>query len=682
MRSKHSFLISTMFVSSLVFPGIAFPQGSTLHEWLFLKDRIAFSDNRPAQSLGISDRAMHRRAKVLPHDQLIDALDFPLPEEYLAAIRATGASVRSTSRWLNAVSIEATPEQRDACVRLPFVRTAEPVAVFARSLPERTPAPPLYKREGVTAIDYGQSFTQLNNIKVVDVHTLGINGTGVIVGMLDDGFNNRRVHPAMKGIQVLADSDFVQRDGNTSIAAGEFRGQGDHGSYTLSTLAGFSSGQVVGPAYGASLMLAKTEVDSVEVMVEEDYYVAGLEWLERLGADVVSSSLGYIDWYTYRDLDGKTATTSKAARVAARKGVVFVTAAGNEGNYRTFNPDSTGTLIAPADADSIIAVGAAFSTGQLLSFSSTGPSFDGRIKPEVVAQGLSVYCANGGTASGYVSVSGTSLSTPLTAGVAALVLSAHPELTPMQVREAMIQTALRISDGTSKTSVYPNNFYGYGMVNALNAVLYHGLVFSNRPQVTVNGSTMTVAISIASKNVLLTDSLFLYYRPNINSVLQRVRLTATGQANMYSASLPWPGGTVFPQAYFYARDNSGNVRMNPYDAPASFFILQPDSVQTGIPENEVVPDHFILHNNFPNPFNPGTTIRFDAPTVSDVELVIYNSLGQRVRTLFRGNSRQGVNLFTWNDARNDDGVVVASGVYFALLRTPTGTLTNAMILMR
>jgi serine protease AprX len=678
MRSKHSFLIFTLFVSSLVFPGIAFSQRS--HEWLFLKDRAAFSDNMPAQSLGISDRAMHRRAKVLPHDRLIDALDAPLPEEYLAAIRATGAIVRSTSRWLNAVSIETTPEQRDACVRLPFVRTAEPVAVFVRSLPEKTTAPPLYKREGSTALDYGQSFTQLNNIKVVDVHNLGINGSGVIVGMLDEGFTNHKVHTALKGIRVLAEYDFVQRDSNTSRQPGEFIPDIEHGAATLSALAGFESGKLIGPAYGASLLLAKTEVDSVEVRIEEDYYVAGLEWLERLGADIASSSLGYIDWYTYRDLDGKTATTSKAARVAARKGLLLVTAAGNQGNYRTFNPDSTGTLIAPADTDSIVTVGAASSTGQLVGFSSTGPSFDGRIKPEVVAQGLFVYCADGNTTSGYFPQSGTSLSTPLTAGVAALVLSAHPDLTPMQVREALIQTAVRINDGTSKTSVYPNNFYGYGMVNALSAVLYHGLVFSNRPQITVNGSTMTVAISIASKNPLVADSLFLYYRPNINSLFQRVRLTATGQVNMYSVSIPWPGGTVFPQAYFYARDNSGNVRMNPYDAPSSLFTLQ-DTVQVGTPFNPI-PDNFILHYNFPNPFNPGTTIRFDAPTVSNVELVVYNSLGQRVRTLFRGNSRQGVNLFAWNDSRSDDGVVVASGVYFAVLRTPTVTLTNPMILIR
>jgi hypothetical protein len=681
MRSKLSFLTFTLFLSSLLFPRIAYPQRS--HEWLFLEDRPAFSDNSTALSLGISDRAMHRRAKVLPHDQLIDALDLPIPEKYLDAIRATGATIRSTSRWMNAVSIEATPEQREACARFLFVRNVEPVAIYKRSFPEPTAAPSPLLRKGSAGIqlDYGPSLTQLSNIKVVDVHSLGINGSGAIIGMLDDGFNNHTIHPALKNIRVLAEYDFVQQDNNTSRAPGEFSSQGIHGAGTLSSIGGFDSGNLIGAAYGASFVLAKTEIDSVEIHVEEDNYVAGLEWMERLGADVASSSLGYRDFdlttysYAYQALNGRTAICSKAATVAARKGVLLCTAMGNEGSQTGPNTYASGTIIAPADADSIIGVGAVSSNnGVLAGFSSTGPTSDGRIKPEVVAQGVGVHWANGST-SGYYDPSGTSCSTPLVAGVAALVFSAHPELTPMQVREALIQTAQHLTG-----VIYPNNNYGYGMVHALDAVLFYGLVFSNNPQVSVSGSTITVSISIASKNALVSDSLFLYYRTNASSPFQRVKLNATGQPNVYSVSIPAPGGSSFPQAYFYARDNTGKVRTGPSNAPDSLFTLQPDTA-TGVVVS-TVPDHFILYNNYPNPFNPGTTIRFDAPTVSDVELVIYNSLGQRVRTLFRGNSRQGLNLFTWNDSRNDDGVVVASGIYFAVLRTPTRTLTNPMILVR
>ncbi|MGH2567385.1 MAG: S8 family serine peptidase, partial [Bacteroidota bacterium] len=507
--------------------------------WIVFQDRgssAAQLQSASPNALGITERALRRRAKVLQPGQLIDELDLPLTPEYLEAVRSTGATIHATSRWLNAVSVEATPGQLQACLRLPFVQSTQPVAVFKKNRPDASPTSFLEKGATAASLDYGQSFTQLNNIKVVDVHNLGINGYGVIVGMVDDGYNNHRTHNALKNIDVLAEYDFVQRDSNTSRASGEFFSQGNHGSYTLSALAGFDSGNLIGPAYGASLLLAKTEVDSVEVRVEEDLYVEGLEWLESLGADIVSSSLGYIDWYTYRDLDGKTAVTTKAALVAARKGVLLVTAAGNEGNFRTFNPDSTGTLIAPADADSIVTVGAVSSNGVLAGFSSTGPTFDGRIKPEVVAQGVSVYAANGASPSNYISVSGTSLSTPLTAGAAALVLSAHPELTPMQVREALLQTALRINDGTSRTTTYPNNFYGYGMVNALDAVLYHGIAFSSKPQVVVSGNQLTVTISIASKASapLVPDSLFMYYRTVPNSAFQRVNLTETGQGNQYS----------------------------------------------------------------------------------------------------------------------------------------------------
>lgn len=670
-------LLLPLFLSFGFAISLAHAQSSRV--WIQFQDRDASLLNASPQSLGITQQALQRRAKVLPPSQLIDDFDLPPRQEYLEAIRSTGATVRAVSRWLNAVSVEATPEQRASCSQLPFVKLIQPVAVFLKKRPEVISLPTLHKSATSTAIDYGPSLTQLSNIKVVDVHNLGINGSDVIVGMVDDGYTNHRVHNAMKNIRVLAEYDFIQRDSNTSRAPGEFFAQGLHGAYTLSALAGFENGKLVGPAYGASLLLAKTEVDSVEVQVEEDLYVEGLEWLERMGADIVSSSLGYIDWYTFRDLDGKTATTTKAALVAARKGVLLVTAAGNQGHFRTRNPDSTGTLIAPADADSIVTVGAAASNLIIASFSSTGPTFDGRIKPEVVAQGVSVYAANGTTLTDYTYVSGTSLSTPLTAGVAALVLSAHPQLTPMQVREALIQTTQRVNDGT-RTATWPNNFYGYGMVNALEAVLYHGMAFSNRPRVFQSGNQLTVSISIASKTPLVGDSLFLYYRSTSSAPFARVRLNPANQPNSYSAAIPAPTGGVYPQAYFSARDNTGRVRTSPYNAPDSVFVLQPDSV-IAVPPSPI-PDRFILYPNYPNPFNAGTIIRFDAPEATDVELAIYNVLGKKVRTLFNGRCVQGVNRFVWNDGRSDDGTPIASGVYFYRLSTPTGTLTSKLAYIR
>ncbi|MCI0707302.1 MAG: S8 family serine peptidase [Ignavibacteriae bacterium] len=661
----------------------AISQSSSSLTWIFFKDRGSAAVDVSALSpnvLGISKRALWRRAKVLPPGRLIDERDLPVAAENIDAIRATGARIRATSRWFNAVSIEATPNQLQACRQLPFVQHSQPVALSYRRKPEVSVAPPLLrKRATAAALDYGLSITQIENINAVGLHDLGINGYGVIVGMVDDGYNNHRVHEAMKDIRVLAEYDFIQRDSNTSVEPGENASRGSHGALTLSTLAGFKEGELIGAAYGASLLLAKTEVAESETQIEEDYYVEGLEWLDSLGADIISSSLGYIDWYDYDDLDGNTAVTTQAARILAQRGILLVTAMGNEQHFRTFDPNSTGTLIAPADADSIIAVGAVASNNIIASFSSTGPTFDGRIKPEVVAQGVSVRSAIGSTISNYAFVNGTSLSTPLTAGAAALVLSAHPELTPMQIREALIETAQQVND-PQRAAEWPNNYYGWGKVDAYAAVLYHGLVFSNKPVVAQSGGNLIITTAIVPNpsTPLTGDSLFLYYRAPSETEFQRVPLSPTGQQNMYSASVAATDSVL--EGYFSARDNSGAVRTNPYDAPNSLLTLEVDSNQTGIPPNPTIPDKFILHANYPNPFNSGTIIRFDAPQVVEVELAIYNVLGQKIRTLFRGLSTQGTNQYSWDGTV--DGVPTASGVYFSRLTTPTTTLTGKMVYIR
>ena len=572
----------TLLVSALSVS--AFAQ-QTQRYWITLRDRGPHADlsKLSAQALGISDHALWRRAKVLPADKLIDELDLPVHQAYLDHLRASGITIRSTSRWFNAVSAELTPSQQSTVSSLSFVASVGPVAVFIRREPQIISSGAtlsLSKGASTTDLTYGPSLAQLTNIKVVDVHALGINGAGVIIGMLDDGFNYHTVHPALKNIKVIAEYDFVQRDSNTSIAPAEFAGQGDHGETTLSVLGGFFNGQLIGVAYGASFILAKTEDissgNSADFRVEEDNYVAGLEWEERLGAEVVSSSLGYNVFsdgpsYSYQDMNGKTATTTKAARIAASKGVLLVTAMGNEGNYQS-GMKNTGTLIAPADADSVVSVGAVWSDGSIASFSSTGPTSDGRIKPEVVAQGVSVYVGSGTGV--YRTSDGTSYATPLTAGVAALLLSAYPTWTPMQVRNALMQTAKPLYNTSAGMTTRPNNFFGWGMVDALKAV---------------QGA------------------------------------------------------------------NNGNG---------------------------VTPTRFVLHNNYPNPFNGSTAIVVDAPTEQEMELSIYNLLGQKVRTLYHGKSSPGVSTFYWRDGVDDSNNHVATGIYICRLNVAGAVFSQKIVYLK
>ncbi len=688
---------------------------SPQRSWIFLKDKGVSASRLQGidpRTLGISDRALKRRAKVLPADRLLDSRDLPVAPEYLEQLRAMGFKIHATSRWLNSVSVEATPAQIAGLSELSFVQSTELVGRAQRPQPAISPLPfanALSKSERTTSIDYGTSITQLQSMRVPEVHSLGINGGGVLVGMIDDGFNSRKTHNALKNIQVLAEYDWIQSDSTTSTEAGDAAGQGDHGCYTLSALAGFSNGNLVGPAFGATLILAKSEYIPTETQIELDNYVAALEWMERMGADVVSTSLGYDDLdpfgrfnpgdITYSMKNGRSAVTSLAGTAAASKGVLLVTAMGNEGPWRRianlpsdsiYRPVTgvTGSLITPADADSIVAVGAAFSSffgNQLASFSSTGPTSDGRVKPEVVAQGVSVVSASPGSLNNYVGVSGTSLSTPLVGGVAALVFSAHPELTPMQVREALINTAVQINDTDPAKNItsWPNNWYGHGIVNAFDAILYHGLVLSNRPVVISSETTFTVTTWIKSKNPLTTDSLFLFFKKSSESIFQRVLLTPTGLPDQFNVRVSRSLMDSTSLGYFSARDNSGTARRSPFNAPDSLFSLAPtpDSILGIYPPVAGVPQEFVLHANYPNPFNGSTTILFDVPKTSFVTLDMFNLLGQRIRTIFSGDVPIGTKWTFW-DGRDETGRTVASGVYFYRLTTPTSALTKRLLYIK
>jgi subtilisin family serine protease len=433
--------------------------------WVYFRDKGP--GGTVAARLPITPRAFSRRTLRAAGRMTTGSFDAPLVRAYVDAVAARVARVRQESRWFNAVSVEATTAQVRALEALPFVAGLDVVRRYRRgptervtdlAAPARSSAAPARPRALV--LDYGTSIGQLRQIGVPAVHETGLHGEGVIVAVFDAGFNNL-AHEVFAPMSILARRDFV--NGDEDVGDGADQGEGSHGTATLSVLGGFKEGQLIGPAYAASFILAKTENTASETPVEEDNWAAAAEWAEAMGADVISSSLGYLVYdspftsYGFADMNGDTAISTRAADLAASLGVVVVNSAGNNGFDSTHN-----TLGAPADGHGVIAAGAVDPLGTRAFFSSVGPSADGRIKPDVAAQGVAVKVASPTSPTGYGLANGTSFSCPLTAGVAALVLQAHPEYTPQQVADALRATA---SQGAA-----PDNLLGYGILDAVAAV--------------------------------------------------------------------------------------------------------------------------------------------------------------------------------------------------------------------
>jgi serine protease AprX len=440
---------------------------------------IHFTDKGPAglaktvrQDL-VSPLSLRRRLNVLPADRALDFDDLPVESSYVDWLLARGIEIRQRSKWFNAVSTSVTAVQIQEIASLTFVREVELLYRMQKDARFQVEQPPPSSTEGLRkvdsplALDYGASLPQVSLIRIPEVHATGNTGQGVIVGVFDNGFR-LPAHESIDSLKIIATYDFV--DHKTSVVPNNpSPSTGAHGIYTLSALSGYAPGQLIGPAYGASFILARTENDSSETPVEEDNWIAAIEWADSIGVQVASTSLGYLTYdppyksWTWQDMNGHTTKISLAATMAARKGIVVLNSAGN--NYAVADTNIN-TLNAPADADSILAVGAVTPEGARAAFSSVGPTTSNprRIKPDIMATGTSIYCASPTVTTGYVYVQGTSLSCPLAAGVAAMMLQAVPTATPMQVIEALRNTASQASR--------PDNRMGWGVINAVRAIDY------------------------------------------------------------------------------------------------------------------------------------------------------------------------------------------------------------------
>jgi len=451
------------------------PSGERLSVWLALADKGEQSPGQLAAMLAaaagsLAPRALARRmrAGVTP---LVDYRDLPVHPGYLETLAARRLEPLAVSRWFNQVAVRTTDDCLADFARISFVSRVLPVERCRRSRDPAPAAAPLERRSTPAAggrggaVDYGMSFEQLAQLNLPAVHDSGYIGAGVLVCVLDEGFNFLDKHEALRGqpIPLERQRDFVravQTVQDTTDGASF-----NHGTWVLGCLAGNLPGAYVGAAYGAEFALARTEVHVGETPQEMIYWGLGAEWADSLGAEIISSSVGYTTFdggqgsYRYADMDGHTTLVSRAAEIAAAKGILVVNAVGNEG------AGSWRYLVAPSDVDgdSVLAVGAVDRDGVPAGFSSYGPSADGRVKPDLAARGVSnPLVSASGDPNQYVTGSGTSFAAPLVAGAAACLMQARPWWTPQDVSCALRFTASRATD--------PDLRVGYGVVDALAAL--------------------------------------------------------------------------------------------------------------------------------------------------------------------------------------------------------------------
>lgn len=458
---------------------------------VYFRDKAGtpFSVSQPQAFL--SARAVTRRSRqniaVLPRD-------LPVTPSYVTQVKAVpGAAVWYTSRWFNAAVVDCDSATLTAIQALPFVRNTQ--TVNRTSTAATSPKPPELltqpnqQRPSANPV-YGTAYQQANMIGAVTMHNAGFRGEGMQIAVFDDGFpgvNQTAPFASLRTDGRIADTyNFVERNANVY-------GRDSHGTTTLSTLAANQTGVFVGTAPKATYRLYITEDDKSENPIEEVNWLVAAERADSAGVDVISSSLGYNTFdipyanYSYANLDGRTAISTRAATVAARVGMIVVNSIGNDG--RRTGP----SLLAPSDADSILTAGAVDSLRNYAALSSKGPSADNRIKPNLATQGLqaAIIGENGQPGRG----NGTSFSCPILAGMVAGFWQANPTLTAQQVISFLQRS------GSQFTA--PDNLLGYGIPNFVRA---YGLANPGVPLAT-------------SPRAITNDQLVVYPNPTNGSDL-------------------------------------------------------------------------------------------------------------------------------------------------------------------
>ena len=410
---------------------------------------VGFCNKAGSREVALSSTALSMREK---HGVEIDSLDYAVSSIYVDSLRHAGTHVYHTSRWMNGATIGVKDTSVLQRIRQwPFVRLVEKTR-YDESWESSSVRRRVIDKRAMTYSDYGEAQRQLSTYNLLPLHDAGYQGQGIRIAVIDGGFEKANSLGALDSVrqQLLGWYDL------TDDTYDFFGSEGSHGTMCLSTIAAITS-DFRGAATKAMYYMIRSEENDTESPKEMDNLVAAFELADSLGVHICSVSLGYYqfddyEWdLTYADMDGKTTRVSRAATIAARKGMLLCISAGNEGDTDWKH------LTAPSDADSILSVGAVDTNGAIAMFSSYGPSADGRVKPDVCAVGRNAAVIRP-SSNEVVFSNGTSFACPLVAGMAACLWSALPDCSNMDIRERIIRSADRYAS--------PDEQYGYGIPNA------------------------------------------------------------------------------------------------------------------------------------------------------------------------------------------------------------------------
>jgi serine protease AprX len=478
--------------------------------WVYFKDKPNSTTDLANPLTILSQRALDRRTA---QGIALDSKDAPIYQPYIDEITAsTGITVKAKSKWLNCVHVRGSQADINALKLLSSVLKLDFANKNLNGSINKTVAKLKFKpvnktMETAVTFNYGISSNQIQMLNGHLLHQLDYTGSGKIIAVMDSGFPGVDSATPFKRLrdnnQILGGYDYVNKSSN-------YYSGNNHGTYVLSSMGGYVDGQLVGTAPDAKYYLFITEdaisaVPYSENPVEESNWVEAAEEADRVGVDIISTSLGYFGYdnpnysHTYSDMTGNLAFASQGANIAFEKGIIVVASAGNEGQQTEPHAGI------PAEAKNVIAVGAVKSDETYALFSSIGPSYDGRVKPDVTAQGQTVVLSD--PAGNIVTANGTSFSCPITSGMVACLWQALPGKNAQQIKQLILQS----SDNFAEPAVKSRTQYGYGIPD-FSLALANGLAVTafSKTDVVVypNPTNDSISVSLPNESDVKTIAIY------------------------------------------------------------------------------------------------------------------------------------------------------------------------------